>query len=253
MDVALFGQFMYYKSRDSIRFALLKMGIISAPEFILAESTLNAISSDSEPLAPPPDILPPEAKKTKNVVPLASGGLLLLLSLSTVLFYLLSSDTEGEVEHRHARKLLQVCHAPVVIGFWRQLIGNFFGWASAVLYLSSRTPQIFKNCMRSSVEGLSIQLFFCAVMGNVTYAAGILLHPINSGWWDYILPKIPWLVGSLGTLCFDFTIFCQFGFYAYVYPRLKKRGGETNPFEPLDESNDPEGDADDIVLPAALP
>jgi len=49
-------------------------------------------------------------------------------------------------------------------------------------------------------------MFFCAVMGNLTYAGGVLIKA--KGWSD-IYGSLPWLVGSLGTVVFDFIIVVQ--------------------------------------------
>lgn len=89
-------------------------------------------------------------------------------------------------------------------------IGTAIGWVSAVIYLNSRLPQIFKNYRRKSVEGLSFLMFFCAVMGNTTYGLGVLLRDAS---WKAINKALPWLVGSLGTLALDFCILLQFWCY----------------------------------------
>jgi solute carrier family 66 (lysosomal lysine-arginine transporter), member 1 len=89
-------------------------------------------------------------------------------------------------------------------------LGVIFGWVSACIYLTSRVPQILKNIKRGSVEGLSPIMFFCAVMGNSTYACGIFLRAVN---WDAIVKALPYLVGSVGTLMFDFTILMQFFYF----------------------------------------
>ena len=47
------------------------------------------------------------------------------------------------------------------------------GYASAVLYLGARIPQIAKNYRERSCEGLSILFFVLSVMGNLTYGAGV--------------------------------------------------------------------------------
>jgi hypothetical protein len=47
-------------------------------------------------------------------------------------------------------------------------------------------------------------------MGNLTYALGIL---IKSRSWADILASLPFLVGSIGTVVFDFIILAQFEFY----------------------------------------
>lgn len=92
-----------------------------------------------------------------------------------------------------------------------QTIGTVLGWLSAFIYLNSRLPQVYKNWKSKSVEGLSALMFFCAVMGNVTYALGVLVKA--TGWPD-IYDALPWLVGSLGTVVFDFIIVIQCFMYA---------------------------------------
>ena len=57
--------------------------------------------------------------------------------------------------------------------------------------------------MRCSVEGLSLYMFILAVLGNVTYGLGILLYSVDG---IFLLQKLPWLVGSIGTLSFDITV-----------------------------------------------
>ena len=67
--------------------------------------------------------------------------------------------------------------------------------------------QILKNIKRGSVEGLSPIMFFCAVMGNLTYAGGILIRARNEA---AVIKALPYLVGSIGTLCFDLRYCCNF-------------------------------------------
>ena len=47
------------------------------------------------------------------------------------------------------------------------------GYASAVLYLGARLPQIAKNYREKSCEGLSLLFFILSVIGNLTYGAGV--------------------------------------------------------------------------------
>ena len=83
------------------------------------------------------------------------------------------------------------------------------GWLSAVLYLSSRVPQIAKN-RTTKCEGLSLALFVFAVAGNLTYVASILLKSTQH---DYLVESFSWLVGSLGTVFLDFIVLGQFIHY----------------------------------------
>lgn len=106
------------------------------------------------------------------------------------------------------------------------LYGTLLGWASAISYISSRTPQIVKNCKRKHTDGLSIQFFISAVLGNTTYGVSIFLKDYH---WPYIWQQFPWLAGSLGILFFDFTVLGQF----LAYDRKHKK--EEFYEEPLNE------------------
>lgn len=98
------------------------------------------------------------------------------------------------------------------IHVWMPLI---LGWGSAILYLGSRLPQIYKNWRLKSCEGLSIMMFMFSVFGNVFYVASIFLNSLEI---DYLIKNMPWWLGSGGTLVFDFTIFFQFYIYRHNNP-----------------------------------
>lgn len=89
--------------------------------------------------------------------------------------------------------------------------GTYLGWGSAIVYLNSRLPQIYKNYRRQSVDGLSALMFVNAVLGNLTYGVGAFLSAETS---EEIVAALPWLVGSLGTLSLDFVILLQFRWYS---------------------------------------
>lgn len=88
--------------------------------------------------------------------------------------------------------------------------GYLIGIASATLYLLSRIPQIVKNQKRKSTGGLSFKMFTLALLANLTYSLGIFLTSTDH---TFLLKKMPWIVGSLGTMFFDTTIFFQFFWY----------------------------------------
>ncbi|CAO3598034.1 unnamed protein product [Absidia cylindrospora] len=87
---------------------------------------------------------------------------------------------------------------------------QLLGWTSAVLYVGSRIPQIVKNHRQKSTEGLSLGMFLFAVLGNVLFTMSIFLRSTDR---HYILVNLAWIIGSCGTLVFDFTIFIQFFLY----------------------------------------
>eukprot|EP01135_Chromosphaera_perkinsii_P012463 Nk52_evm74s2657 gene=Nk52_evmTU74s2657 len=93
--------------------------------------------------------------------------------------------------------------------FWCWL-GAIMGWISSALYVFSRVPQLLKNIERQSCEGLSIFMFIMGVLGNLTYSASIFVWSMDA---QFLWEKLPWIIGSLGTLAFDFAIFVQFFIY----------------------------------------
>jgi len=92
---------------------------------------------------------------------------------------------------------------------------QILGYASAVCYLGARIPQIIKNQQEKSCEGLSLLFFMLSLLGNATYGAGILFHSVEK---QYFLTNLPWLIGSLGTMVEDATIFVQFRMYGENSP-----------------------------------
>jgi hypothetical protein len=87
---------------------------------------------------------------------------------------------------------------------------QLLGWLSALLYLSSRVPQILKN-RHTKCAGLSLALFIFAVGGNVTYVLSILLKDTSV---PYLVENMSWIVGSVGTIFLDGIVFYQFIRYA---------------------------------------
>lgn len=112
-------------------------------------------------------------------------------------------------EHHHGsdEDIAHPAPTPEPVG-WRW-DAQVAGWLSALLYLSSRVPQIIKN-RTTKCEGLSLALFVFAVAGNLTYVASILLKSTKH---DYLVESFSWLVGSLGTVFLDFIVLGQFIHY----------------------------------------
>ncbi|SPO24729.1 uncharacterized protein UTRI_01700_B [Ustilago trichophora] len=94
---------------------------------------------------------------------------------------------------------------------WRRLVGRISAWLCALLYITSRIPQIWENHIRRSVAGLSILLFIAAFSGNLFYTISVLANPAASGEDArvYLQESLPFLLGSGGTLVFDLIIVGQ--------------------------------------------
>lgn len=108
---------------------------------------------------------------------------------------------------------------------WDRLIGRLASWICTILYITSRLPQIWTNFTHRSVEGLSILLFISAFIGNALYSLSVLANPqaIGPGSREYLGESLPFLLGSGGTLVFDFTIMLQY----WMYQRKGKRRERT--------------------------
>ncbi|SJX61633.1 uncharacterized protein SRS1_12618 [Sporisorium reilianum f. sp. reilianum] len=94
---------------------------------------------------------------------------------------------------------------------WRRLVGRISAWLCALLYITSRIPQIWENHIRRSVAGISILLFIAAFSGNLLYTISVLANPsaTGEGARTYLQESLPFLLGSGGTLVFDLIIVAQ--------------------------------------------
>jgi uncharacterized protein with PQ loop repeat len=112
-----------------------------------------------------------------------------------------------------------------------RIVGRIFAWLCTTLYLTSRLPQIWKNYVRKSVEGLSIYLFIFAFLGNLFYVLSIVTSPEANlpppASTEFFRESLPYLLGSGGTFVFDITIVTQFVIYKGKHPRrnyIRSRG-----------------------------
>ncbi|KAJ1309805.1 hypothetical protein OPQ81_006570 [Rhizoctonia solani] len=111
---------------------------------------------------------------------------------------------------------------------WAWRVGRISAWICTTLYLTSRMPQIWKNYIRQSVEGLSISLFIFAFLGNFFYVCSILTSARMFGTegqrLQYLKDTLPYLLGSAGTFLFDFTIVIQSFIYRGLPPAKVTHG-----------------------------
>lgn len=116
--------------------------------------------------------------------------------------------------------------SPIIFNPW----GQAFGYICAVLYLSSRLPQLLLNYRRKSTEGMSLLFFIFACIANLTYVLSILIYEpfceaqkgtrdqckpgeLQHNYWRHIAVNTSWIIGSAGTCFLDFCIFVQFSLY----------------------------------------
>ncbi|QSZ32608.1 hypothetical protein DSL72_002187 [Monilinia vaccinii-corymbosi] len=258
-DVVLLGQCFYYKGftwRDEVTppptppkptYAVVAAGTSEPTETTRLLTGLERRSSSisaqhlspAVPLLDPPK--PTDAPATNNSKPTSP--------MQTFLFNFLS--------------ILLVCIAGV-LGWWISStstspssssptqgpspksptfspLGQTFGYLCAILYLSSRIPQLLLNHRRKSTEGISMLFFLFACIGNLTFVLSIFAYEApcvtaskhgDGGVYDgaahsykcspgearseylrYIAVNASWLVGSAGTLLLDAAVFVQFFLY----------------------------------------
>ncbi|MEE6501129.1 hypothetical protein FKM82_004074 [Ascaphus truei] len=97
----------------------------------------------------------------------------------------------------------------------REMSGFICGYVSAIFYLGSRFPQLYKNFQRKSTEGTSYLLFASAMLGNFTYGLSLVLKLPTVGFHKnmYVVHHLPWMIGSFGVLLLDFFMTAQFIMY----------------------------------------
>ncbi|KAM9801078.1 lysosomal amino acid transporter 1 homolog [Neosynchiropus ocellatus] len=96
-----------------------------------------------------------------------------------------------------------------------EISGYICGYTSAVFYLLSRFPQIYKNFQRQSTEGTSYMLFALAMMGNTMYGLSVILvlPALRNSKRTFIIKHLAWLISSFGVLILDLFITLQFIIY----------------------------------------
>ncbi|CDS09602.1 hypothetical protein LRAMOSA10962 [Lichtheimia ramosa] len=193
-DCLLMGQVLYYR--------LFSQGYCDDGASITSNETTHLLSEqienvDEEAIKERAGKLSERTQKIVRVFILSSVVFMaLILGVSAWYFFAPSND-------------------PVDFSQWH-LVSQLLGYASAILYCASRLPQIAHNFRKESVEGLSLWMFIFSVMGNLTYCISIFVKSMDR---TYLLINYPWLLGSGGTLFFDFTIFFQF----YIYKIASKK------------------------------
>ncbi|KAF0474738.1 PQ-loop-domain-containing protein [Gigaspora margarita] len=211
VDLALFYQYFYYKW---FRY-LYSSGDIPVNSGYTLRDSLRDSLGDSLELRPPP-------KRTNETHQRVSTMVFAILVFS---FYSTSTITSS-ISTSHSTHLLErtvnavnetdvdyIIPSKSFFEYHAEYIGRIFAWTCTVLYLTSRMPQIWKNYKRRSVEGLSIFMFAFAALGNLTYTTSIFSNPLANTNPTYLKESFPYVLGSIGTLIFDLTIFLQWYYW----------------------------------------
>ncbi|APA13631.1 hypothetical protein SS1G_07709 [Sclerotinia sclerotiorum 1980 UF-70] len=252
-DIVLLGQCFYYKGftwRDEVKppptppkkptYAEVAAvqpsettGLLSGLERRRSSTSVSAQHlSPVVPLLDPPN--PSDVSTTKNDKPttpmqtfLFNLFSILLVCIAGILGWWISTTTSPSSSTSH--KPHNNTKHPSTPTF--SPLGQIFGYLCAILYLSSRIPQLLLNYRRKSTQGISMLFFLFACIGNLTYVLSIFAYEApcltaskhghskcevgeaRSEYLRYIAVNASWLVGSAGTLMLDAGVFVQFFLY----------------------------------------
>ncbi|KAB8292173.1 hypothetical protein EYC80_007916 [Monilinia laxa] len=251
-DIVLLGQCFYYKGftwRDEVKppptlpkptYAAVTAGTSEPTETtgLLTGHERRSSSISAQHLSPVVPLLDPpkpdDAPTIKNAKPtsplqtfLFNFFSILLVCIAGVLGWWISSTSPSSSSPTKGPSPQPPSFSP---------LGQTFGYLCAILYLSSRIPQLLLNHRRKSTEGISMLFFLFACIGNLTYVLSIFAyeapcvtaskygykgaHPYQCApgearaeYLHYIAVNASWLVGSAGTLLLDAGVFVQFFLY----------------------------------------
>jgi uncharacterized protein with PQ loop repeat len=212
MDILMISQYVYYGLKKKIKAQDEKVDVIvrKPATDIQSEQLLTYEMPDRQTINH-------SFGNESNEIPTKLNlyvylGLMACMTIYTVSLFRNSTKSSNDGIKLVGRKLLQMDVTQVQNDGWplesnMEIVGYTIGCVSAALYLGSRIPQILKNFSRKSTAGLSVLLFFCAFMGNLTYSVSIFLYSVRG---TFLLAKLPWIIGSAGVLMMDLIILLQF-------------------------------------------
>lgn len=189
IDVIMVSQYIYYKKiypkRNQLQENTGKLTIIPVIAFLLVVGLQGTIVDFSTSV---------------DTAPLAVGR-----ELYTLVGHSGSNSTNGDVDKNE-------CDFKETVEGAAKYMGIVCSWLSAICYLCSRIPQLVKNFKRKNVEGLSRSMFICSVTANTCYGLSIILNqpPMDE---EFFTSKLPFIVGSMGTLVFDCIILIEYAVF----------------------------------------
>ena len=100
------------------------------------------------------------------------------------------------------------------------IAGSIISWVSGFLYFISRIPQVYHNYKNKSCEGLSIAMFVLAIFANTAFGFQFIAKRVIAAHrgntmdvTEFVATDLPFIIGSLGTLVYDFIIVYQSRIY----------------------------------------
>ena len=216
-DMILILQYLCYRYREEqsnnigIRNLSSNENLIDMEPILLSPTTSHV--SELEPLL---DDCDPHRSNGKNGFLYNVFAVLMVLVAGFISWYI------SFVRECRKGSGTPIIHKPqLTFNLW----GQIFGYISAILYLSSRIPQIHLNYKRKSCVGISLLFFLFACLGNILFIISLIVISLDH---QYLMVNFSWLLGSVGTLSMDLTIFIQFFIYDNQDSSLQQAKQTTN-------------------------
>jgi uncharacterized protein with PQ loop repeat len=111
-----------------------------------------------------------------------------------------------------------------------QLVGTLFGWVGGAIFMSSRFPQISKDCHTKQVKDLSPIYLVLSILGNFTYCVAVMLKSVAA---DYLWKQAPFIVGCAGPMVCDAIVILQM--FVYGSGKIDQVQEEESPTQPIAE------------------
>ncbi|SMN19543.1 similar to Saccharomyces cerevisiae YBR147W RTC2 Protein of unknown function [Maudiozyma saulgeensis] len=211
-DLVLIMQYLCYQQREEQSNNIGIRNLSSNEDFADMEPILlSPTTSHIDELEPLLSDFDPHRKNNKNNLIYNTSAVITVLGAGFLSWYIsFIRESRNGIEKE---PISQPPH--LTVNIW----GQIFGYISAILYLSSRIPQIHLNYKRKSCVGISLLFFLFACLGNILFIISLLVISTD---YQYLLINLSWLLGSSGTLLMDLTIFIQFFIYDDHDSHLKK-------------------------------
>ena len=109
----------------------------------------------------------------------------------------------------------------------KNIAGTIFGWISAIIYTSSRLPQLYKNIKTAQVGDINPFYIVFSFLGNFAYCLSIFVKSLDPQWcWE----QTPWIIGAAGPCLCDILLMVQMCIYG-----IKSNIDESDKSESEDE------------------
>lgn len=78
----------------------------------------------------------------------------------------------------------------------RAILGATLGWIMAFIYVFSRAPQMYKSVTTKEVEDLSMGMFICTFLGNLTQMLSMVIKHVRELDMAYFKRNAPWMINA---------------------------------------------------------